>query len=179
MLTSVLASWVLESALSSEAGGGQGARGQGPGQPHAGAGWTLDSGASSFLKGHLQTTTLSSAAILVKANALPLHLTSLFATQSPKKSLSKRAHRRSQKRHEARGCLRPSVPSVTPSLLLPQGVLAMNVQMPLRCDWFSQPYSSSMHLPVLIQTDNAASSDKMFYLRFILSSQVWVDLYQR
>lgn len=125
--------------------GWTGSQGPGPPESHTleqGGLWTL--GASSFLKGHLQTTTLSSVAIPVKANALPLHLTSLFATQSPK-SLSKRVYRQSQKRHEARGCLRPSAPSVTPSRLLPQGVLAMNVQMPLRCDWFSQPYSSSMH----------------------------------
>lgn len=70
-------------------------------------------------------------------------------------------------------------PLLLPSCLLPQGVPAVHVQMPLRCDRLSQPHSSLTYLPVLIQTDHAASSDKMFYLRFILSSQVWVYLYQR
>lgn len=81
------------------------------------------------------------------------------------------------RRPRAASDLVPPLP--LPSCLLPQGVPAVHVQMPLRCDRLSQPHSSLTYLPVLIQTDHAASSDKMFYLRFILSSQVWVYLYQR
>lgn len=57
----------------------------------------------------------------INESKCPPLATSLFATQSPKKSLWKKVHRQFQKRHEARGCLRPSALSGTPLLPVATG----------------------------------------------------------